>query len=111
VGALYGFERDVDDLAEKAEDVLGVVFTVGVVDDVGALVGGDLVLVDYPFDRRAVAEAILGDFGREAAEGEESVVAKLGFVFRELQLLDTPVELADFDTLERELGLLLVVDM
>jgi voltage-gated potassium channel Kch len=44
-GAFHGFEGDVDDLADEAEDVLGVVFVVGVVEDAGALAGGDLVLV------------------------------------------------------------------
>jgi hypothetical protein len=83
----------VDDLANEAEDALEVVFTVGVVDDAETLVGGDLVLVDYPFERRAVAEAIFGDLGRDAAQGEEAVVAKVGLVFGELQLLDMPVEL------------------
>jgi hypothetical protein len=46
----------VDDLANEAEDVLGVVFAVGVVDDAGAFVGGDLILVDYPFEGGAVAD-------------------------------------------------------
>ena len=54
-----GFEGDGDDLADEAEDVLGVVVSVGVVDDVGALVGGDLVLVDDPFEGGAVAEAVV----------------------------------------------------
>jgi hypothetical protein len=68
----------VDDLADEADDVLGVVFAVGVVDDAGALVGRELVLVDDPFERGAVAEAIFGDLGRGAAQREEGVVAEFG---------------------------------
>jgi hypothetical protein len=101
----------VDDPADEAEDVLGIVVGLRVVDDAGALVGGDLVLVDYRFDCRAIASAILGDLGRDAAQGEEAVVAELGLVFRELHLLDPPVELAGLEAFERELGLLLVVDL
>jgi hypothetical protein len=47
---LLGFEGDGDDLADEAEDVLGVVGAVGVVDDARAGVGGDPVLVDDPFE-------------------------------------------------------------
>ena len=46
---VLGFEGDGDDLAEEAEDVLGVAFAVGVVDYAGAGVGGDAVRVDDPF--------------------------------------------------------------
>jgi len=56
---LLGFERDGDELADEAEDILRVVFAVGVVDDAGALVDGDLILVDDPFDGGAVAEAVV----------------------------------------------------
>ena len=41
---MLGFQGDGDDLADEAEDVLGVVGAVGVVDDAGAGVGGDAVL-------------------------------------------------------------------
>ena len=56
---LLGFEGDGDDLADEAEDVFGSVFAVGVVDDAGAFVGGDLVLVDDPIEGGAVAEAVV----------------------------------------------------
>ena len=61
---LLGFEGDGDDLADEAEDVLGVAGSVGVVDDAGAGVGGDAVLVDDPFEGGAVAEAVVVRGGR-----------------------------------------------
>ena len=71
-----GFQGDGDDLADEAEDVVGVVFAVGVVDDAGAFVGGDLVLVDDPFQGGAVAEAVVVRGEWDAAQGEEVVVAE-----------------------------------
>ena len=59
-----------DDLLDEAEDVLRVVFAVGVVGDAGALVGGDLVLVDDPVEGGAIAEAVIEAGGRDAGEGE-----------------------------------------
>ncbi len=53
---------------------------VGVVDDAGARVGGDTVLVDDPFEGGAIAEALVKDGGRDTAQGEEVVVADFGFV-------------------------------
>jgi hypothetical protein len=85
---LLGFEGDGDDLADEAEDVLRVVGAVGVVDDAGAFVGRDLVLVDDPFDGGAIAEAVVEGGGGDPAEEEEVVVAEFGFVFRELHLFD-----------------------
>ena len=76
-----GFEADGDDLTDEADDVLGIVLAVGVVDDAGAFVGGDAVLVDYPFEGAAIAEAVFVDFGRDAAQGEKVVVLELGLVF------------------------------
>ncbi len=67
------FKGDGDDLADKADDVLGIVGAVGVVDDAGAGVGGDAVLVDNPFEGAAVAEAVFVDLGRDAAEDEEAI--------------------------------------
>ena len=58
-----------------------VVGAVGVVDDAGAGVDGHAVLVDDPFEGGAVAEAVVEGGGGDAVEGEEVVVAKLGFVF------------------------------
>jgi len=62
--------------------VLGIVGAVGVVDDAGAGVGGDAVLVDDPFKGAAVTEAVFVDLGRDATQGEEAVVAELRFAFR-----------------------------
>jgi hypothetical protein len=45
------------------DDVLGIIGTVGVVDDAGAVVGGDLILVHDPFEGAAVAEAVFVDLG------------------------------------------------
>lgn len=50
------FQADGDDLADEADDVLGVVRAVGIVDDAGAHVGGDAVLIDDPFEGAAIAE-------------------------------------------------------
>ena len=64
-----GFKADGDDLADETDDVFGGVGAVGVVDDAGAGGGGDAVLVYYPFEGAAVAEAVIVDFGRDAGEG------------------------------------------
>src|SRR5208283_485044 len=48
---LHGFEADGDDLPNQADDVLGVVGVVGVVVDVAAFVGADLVLVNDVINR------------------------------------------------------------
>lgn len=55
---LDGFEAHADDLADEADDVLRVVLAVGVGGDAAALVGADLVLIDDPFEGRAVTEPI-----------------------------------------------------
>jgi hypothetical protein len=75
---VLGFEGDGDDLADEAEDVVVVVGAVGVVEDAGAGVGGDAVLVRRslrpdPFEGGAVAEAVVEGGGGDAAE-EEKVV-------------------------------------
>jgi hypothetical protein len=56
---LLGFEGDGDDLADEAEDLALVILAVGVVSDTGAWVSGYAVLVDYPFEDRAVAEVVV----------------------------------------------------
>ena len=53
----HGLEAEVDDLGGQADDVLGVVGAVGVAGDVGAFVGGHLILVDDPVEGGTVAEA------------------------------------------------------
>ena len=45
--------------------MLGIVVAVGVVNDAGALVGGDAILVNHPSEGAAVAEAVFVDFGRD----------------------------------------------
>lgn len=45
-------------LANEAQDLFGIVVRVGVIGDAGELVGRDLVLVDHPFQGRAIAEAV-----------------------------------------------------
>ena len=108
-----GFEGDGDDLADEAEDVFWVVGTVGVVDNAGAGVGGDAVLVDDPFEGGAVAEAVVEGGGGDAAEEQEVVVAEFGFVFGELHTVDAEGDFGFgvFDLFEGVLGLLLVVDV
>ena len=110
---LLGFEGDGNDLLDEAEDVGGVVFTVGVVDDAGPGVGGDAVLVDDPLEGGAVAEAIVEGGRWDAAGGEGFVVAEVGLVFREGHLLDAerPGLAGVLDFFEGVFGLLLVVDV
>ena len=87
------FEGDGDDLGDEAEDVFWIVLAVGVVDDAGARVGGDAVLVDHPFEGGTVAETVVEGGGRDAAEGEEVVVAELGLVFGEPHAFDVEGDL------------------
>lgn len=75
-------KRNGNHLADEANDVLGIVGAVRVVDDVGALVGRDAVLINDRFEGAAIAEAVFVDFGRDAAEGEEGVVLELSLVLR-----------------------------
>lgn len=105
------FERDSDDLADEAEDVLGVTFAVGIIDDARAGIGRDAVLVDDPFEGRAVAEAVVKCGGGNAAEFEEVVVGGLGLVFGEPHALDAEGDFGFrvFELFERITGLLLVV--
>jgi hypothetical protein len=67
-------KRNGNHLADEANDVLGIVGAVRVVDDVGALVGRDAVLINDRFEGAAIAEAVFVDFGRDAAEGEEAAI-------------------------------------
>ena len=85
----------------------------GVVDDAGALVGRDLVLVDDPFEGGAVAEAVVVGGGGDAAQEQEVVAAEFGLVFGELHALDAEGDFGGrgFDLFEGVLGLLLVVDV
>jgi len=89
----YGY-----DLADEADDVFGVVFAVGIVDNAGAGIGGDAILVHDPFEDGVIIEAVFVDLGRNAAQGEKAVVKRFGIVFGKGHLLDAPVELAVFDS-------------
>lgn len=108
------FEGDGDDLSDEAQYIFVVVGAVGVVDDAGAGVDGDAVLVDDPFQGGAVAEAVVEDGGRDAAQGKEVVVAEFGLVFGfEAHLFDAEGDLGSvgFDLFELVGRLLLVVDV
>ncbi len=85
---LLGFEGDGNDLAKEADDIARVILAVRIVDDAGAGVGGDAILVDHPLEGGAVAEAVVEGSGGDTAEGKEIVVAELGSVFRELHAFD-----------------------
>ncbi len=93
---------------------MGVVGAVGVVDDAGAGVGGDAVLVDDPFEGGAVAEAVVEGGGGDAAQEQEIVVAEFGFVFRvEAHLFDAEGDfgLGVFDLFKLEFCLFFIVDV
>lgn len=102
-----------DDLADEAEDVLGIVVAVGVVGDAGALVGGELVLVNDPFEGGAIAEAVFVGFRRNGFKGEPVVVEECGLVLGEAHFSEAPADLLAgfFDAFERVFGLLFVVDV
>ena len=86
------FDGDGDDLADEAEDVFFVVGAVGVAGDEAVVVFGDAVLVDNPIEGAAIAESVFEGFGRDAVEGEETVVDKGALVGCEFHFLDAPVE-------------------
>ena len=100
-------------MADEPENVLRIIGPVGIVRDAAALVSRDLILVDDPFERRTIAEAVFERFSRDTAEGEELVVDERGFVLAQFHLRDEVVEfLAGFLSFgERIFGLLLVVDV
>ena len=107
----HGFQADGNNLSDEAHDVFSVVGAVGIVNDAAALVGRDLVLVDDPFQRRAVAEAIVVRLCWNALQRQEFVVDERGLVLAEAHLFDAPVQLPFFDALQRVFGLLFVVDV
>jgi hypothetical protein len=73
VDDFYGFHADADDLADEADDVFLIIRLVGVAGDAAAFVSADLVLVDDPIQRAAVAEAVVKDFGRDLGEYQRVV--------------------------------------
>ena len=90
-----------------------IVFPVGVIGDAAALVGRDLVLVNDPLQRGAVAEAVFVCLWRDAGEGEELVVDERSLVLAQAHLGDAVVEFFSrfFGFGELVFGLLFVVDV
>ena len=100
---LHGLDADADDLADEADDALFVLRVVGVAGNGDAFIGFNLVLVDYPVEGTAVAEAVVERLGRDAGEGERIIDAELRFVFGEAHLFDAVRErdACGFDPLQR----------
>ena len=100
---LYCLDTDADDLADEADDVFFIIRVVGVAGDAAAFVGADLVLVDDPVQRAAVAEAVVEDFGRNLGERQGFVDLQLRLVFGEPHFLDVVGErdAVGFEPLER----------
>lgn len=110
---LDGFEADSDDLTDEAENIFAIVLAIWIIGDAAAFVGGDLVLVDDPFEGGAVAKTVIVGFRRDAGEREELVVDERGFVFAQLHFDDAVVEFFALLFCPREFvfGLLFVVDV
>ena len=66
---LSGFETDGDDLPYQTQNILRVIVPIGIVGDAAAFVGGDLILIDDPFEGGTVAEAVVVGFFRDFGEG------------------------------------------
>ena len=49
-------------LTNQPHDVLRIIRAVGIVGDAAAFVGADLILIDDPFERGAIAQPILKHF-------------------------------------------------
>ena len=90
-----------------------VVFPIRVVGDTAAFVGGDLVLVDDPFESGGIAKAVFVGLGRDSGEREELVVDERSLVFAQLHFGDAIVELffGLLRFLKRIFRLLFVVDV
>ena len=80
---LYGFQAHADDLAHEAHDVFRVVGAVGIGADAAVLVFGHLVLVNHPFERAAIAQAVFKGFGRNPAQRQGIVHLERAVVFGE----------------------------
>jgi hypothetical protein len=74
----HGFHAHPDNLTDQTDDVFGIVFAVRVGADTAPRVLGDAVLIDDPFEDRAIAEPVLEGFGRDACEREGVVDAERG---------------------------------
>ncbi len=83
---LHGFEADGDYLPDETDDVFGIVGAVRVVNDAAAFVGRNLVLVNHPFQRGAIAQSIFVGRGRNALQGKKVVVDERGLVFAQSHL-------------------------
>ena len=104
-------QADGNHLADQADDVLLVVGAIGVARDVAALVAADAILVDHPFQRGPVAQAVVERLRGNAGQRQEVVVLDCVAVLAKLHRLDAPVErrLGILDVLERIRLLLLVI--
>lgn len=77
----YGFDADArvrqahhrDGPVDEADDVFFIIRIVGIAGDAAALARADLILVDDPIERAAVAEAIFDDLGRAYGECEHGI--------------------------------------
>lgn len=100
-------------LPDQSHDVFGIIGAVRVVDNDAAYVRLHPVPVAYPRQRWAVAQAVGEGFGRDAVQGQESVVAQLRSVFGEAHLLHSPVErhFRRFDLCEWVLRPFLIADV
>ena len=76
-----------NDLAHEAHDVFGVVGAVGVGADAAVLVFRYLVLVNHPFQRAAIAQAIFKGFGWDAAQRQGIVHPERAVIFGEPHLI------------------------
>ena len=77
---------DGNHLTDEARNGLRIIRLVGVVDNAAPFVGADLILVDDPVQRRAVAQLVVVDFQWDAGQGEEIVVDEAAFVLAHLTL-------------------------
>ncbi len=76
------FKAHANDLAHEAHNVFGVVGAVGVGADAAVLVFRHLALVNHPFERAAIAQAVFKGFGWNTAQRERIVHLERAVVFR-----------------------------
>jgi len=81
------FQAHANDLADEAHDVFGVVGAVGVGADAAVLVFRHLVLVNHPFERAAIAQAVFKGLGWDAAKRQGIVYFERAVVFREAHFI------------------------
>ena len=64
----HGFKAHANDLDHEPHGIFGIVGAVGVGADAAVLVFRHLVLVNHPFQRAAIAQAVFKGFGWNAAQ-------------------------------------------